>query len=120
MIITYKYDNVNNDCVYFYMVVIYDSMLTEPPSSIHCFRDVTLYSNIFLNTENLLECPKGTRSIYWKWIKQYGAHDFIEEILTYEENQSGIRVGKNRDVECNLINESSYINLINNLKRIIN
>ena len=50
------------------MVIIYDSILTEPPSSVSCFRDVTLYANIYLNGENLLRCPKGTRSIYWKWI----------------------------------------------------
>jgi hypothetical protein len=99
------------------MVIIYDSVLTEPPSSVHCFRDVTLYSNVFLNANNLLQCPKGTRSMYWRWIKKYGAHDFIEEILTSEEDQEGIYVGKNKKVNYKYINESNMSNLINELKR---
>jgi len=102
------------------MVVIYDSVLTEPPSSVHCFRDVTLYSNVFLNASNLLQCPKGTRSMYWKWIKKYGAHDFIEEILTYEENQEGIYVGKNKQINYELINEYTMKQIVYELKIIFN
>jgi len=101
------------------MVVIYDSVLTEPPSSVHCFRDVTLYSNVFLNASNLLQCPKGTRSMYWKWIKEYGAHDFIEEILTSEEYQEGIYVGKDKKVNFSFINESNLSLIINNLRYLI-
>jgi hypothetical protein len=106
-------------CVYFNMVVIYDSALTEPPSSIHCFRDVTMYNEVFLKNDNLLECPKGTRSLYWKWIKQYGAHDFVKELLIYEERQNGLRVGSNGDIEMACINEYSYRKLINILQSII-
>ena len=76
------------------MVVIYDCSLTEPPSSIHCFRDVTLYSKFFLKNDNVIVCPKGTRSLYWKWIKKYGAHDFVEDLILNHENQVGIEVGK--------------------------
>jgi len=97
------------------MVVIYDSVLTEPPSSVHCFRDVTLYSNIFLESENLIRCPKGTRSIYWSWIKQYGAHDFIEGLLTEEESQYGICVGENKNIHCSIINERNLSEIINKL-----
>ena len=95
------------------MVVIYDSVLTEPPSSVHCFRDVTLYSNVFLNASNLLQCPKGTRSMYWKWIKKYGAHDFIEELITEKEKEDGVYIGNNKDVNCNILNESNYFIIIN-------
>ena len=72
------------------MVIIYDCELTEPPSSIICFRDVTLFSKIFLNADNLIKCPKGTRSMYWEWIKGYGAHDFVGQLINYEEKQSGL------------------------------
>ena len=106
-------------CVYNFMVVIYDSMLTEPPSSVHCFRDLTLYSNVFLNTNNLLKCPKGTRSMYWKWIKRYGAHDFIEQIITEEENQGGILIGKHGSIKCSYLNESNYQQVMNVLKKLI-
>jgi hypothetical protein len=98
------------------MVVIYDSVLTEPPSSVHCFRDVTLYSNVFLNANNLIVCPKGTRSMYWQWIKKYGAHDFVDELLTEEESQWGIKVGDNKNINCKILNESNYGFIINKLK----
>ena len=100
------------------MIIIYDCELTEPPSSIHCFRDITLFSKIFLNADNLIKCPKGTRSMYWKWIKSYGAHDFVSELLKYEEKESGIVVAKsNANIKVDLINESNYGLIINNLKR---
>lgn len=98
------------------MVVIYDSLLTEPPSSVYCFRDVTLYVDVFLQKDNLLLCQKGTRSMYWRWIKQYGAHDFIKDILTIEEKENGIYVGSRRDVDVNVLNEKNYGNVINVLK----
>jgi hypothetical protein len=98
------------------MVIIYDCGLTEPPSSIHCFRDVTLYSEIFLKHDNLLKCPNGARTMYWNWIKSYGAHDFIQEILKYEEDQSGINVGKDGLIQISLLNEYNYTQLIEKIK----
>ena len=98
------------------MVIIYDSVLTEPPSSVHCFRDITLYVKIFLKKDNLLLCPKGTRSIYWKWIKQYGAHDFIDELLTESEKQNGLKVGINKNIDVNIVNEINYRKIINTIE----
>ena len=102
------------------MVVIYDCELTEPPSSIHCFIDVTLYSKVFLDCENLIKCPNGMKTAYWKWIKGYGAHDFIDQIILRNEKQEGLTVGKNDDIKYDVINETNYINLIAILKNIIN
>jgi len=100
------------------MVIIYDCELTEPPSSIHCFRDITLFSKIFLNADNLIKCPEGTRSMYWRWIKRYGAHDFIEQLLKYEEKQSGVIVARqNANIKINSINEFNYGTIISTLKR---
>ena len=98
------------------MVIIYDCGLTEPPSSIHCFRDVTLYAEIFLKHDNLLKCPNGTRAMYWNWMKSYGAHDFIQGILKYDEDQSGISVGKDGLIKINLLNEYNYSELIEKIK----
>jgi len=99
------------------MVVIYDSILTEPPSSTYCFRDVTLYSSVFLRFNNLIVCPKGTRSMYWKWIKKYGAHDFVDELILVDENQKGLTVGLGKEVHTKLINEYNYNDLIDKLKK---
>lgn len=95
------------------MVIIYDSVLTEPPSSIHCFRDVTLYVKVFFKEDNVLRCPKGTKTSYWKWIKRYGAHDFIDQLITCEEYQEGVLIGKEGQIVCDALSESNYQGIIN-------
>jgi len=94
------------------MVIIYDCQLTEPPSSVFCFRDATLYSEIFLKNDNLIKCPTGTRTMYWEWIKKNGAHDFVKDIILYEEEQEGIRIGCGDAINFSLLNESSLQDLI--------
>tara|TARA_X000001036_G_C20106911_1_gene573577 strand:+ start:29 stop:337 length:309 start_codon:yes stop_codon:yes gene_type:complete len=101
------------------MVVIYDCILTEPPSSVHCFRDVSLYSKTFLECDNLVECPKGTKTIYWKWLKGHGAHDFVDGLILRSEKQEGLTVGIDGHIKYDLINEENYINLIAILNNII-
>lgn len=102
------------------MVLIFDCELTEPPSSISCFRDVTLYSKVFLDCQNLIKCPRGTKTMYWNWIKGYGAHDFVDQIILKGERQEGMTIGKNGSVKFDVIDEYSYVNLIAILKNIIN
>ena len=68
------------------MNLIINSLFSEPPSEISCFRDVTLYGKTFIFDDVLIKCAKGTRSFYWKWLKNHGAHDFVScLILEHEE-----------------------------------
>jgi hypothetical protein len=78
------------------MKLIIDSVLSEPPSEISCFRDVTLYGKTFIFEDVLLSCKKGTRTLYWEWLKKHGAHDFISYLLTDEEKESGFRISNKR------------------------
>lgn len=66
--------------------------LCEPPSSISCFRDVTLYSSCFVNAPVLLETPRGMKDNYYTWLKNNGAYDFIEEIIERNEDY-GFKIG---------------------------
>ncbi len=72
------------------MNLIINSSLSEPPSEISCFRDVTMYSKILNFDGILLSCKKGTRSLYWNWLKAHGAHDYISYILKEEEKEDGV------------------------------
>jgi len=63
------------------MLVSISAHLTEPPSRVTCFRDVTLYSSCFLDNENLLECDPSCQDLYWRWLKRYGAWDFVKDIV---------------------------------------
>lgn len=78
------------------MKLIIDSALTEPPSEISCFRDITLYGKTFIFEDVLLRCKDGTRSFYWDWLKRHGAHDFISYLLKESENESGFTISNKR------------------------
>lgn len=77
------------------MKIILSGELSEPPSSINCFRDVTLYASCFLKADILVECEKGTRDMYYKWLKDHGAFDFIDGMIR-EGEERGFRIGPRR------------------------
>jgi len=72
--------------------IILQGELSEPPSSISCFRDVTLYASCFLRADILVECRQGTRDMYYKWLKRHGAFDFVDDIVRRRQEQ-GFRIG---------------------------
>ena len=77
------------------MPLIIEAALTEPPSEIACFRDVTLYASCFIKKRIVLECEESMKDIYWKWLKQYGAFDYITDIVEpFSESDISIRSSK--------------------------
>ena len=95
------------------MKLIISAFLCEPPSNITCFRDITLYGSVFVFDDVLLSCKKGTRTAYWNWLKNHGAHDFISYLITDGEDESGYTIGRNK---CNLnidrINYNNFMHFI--------
>lgn len=63
------------------MNLIIDADLTEPPSEISVFRDITLYSTMFLKMQVLLACDQDMKDLYWYWLKKFGAYDYIQQII---------------------------------------
>jgi hypothetical protein len=101
--------------------LIIDSSLSEPPSEISCFRDVTLYGKVFIFEDILVQCPTGTRSMYWKWLKQYGAHDFVSQLIKEDEFEPGFSLRCKRGNitidRLTAFNLSQVISVLNGLKR---
>ena len=90
------------------MVLRIFAPLSSPPSSPTLFRDTTLVANAFCNFDVVVECPRGTRSFYWTWLKARGAHDFIEE-LVLEGEAPGIYIGpKNANIRVDRLNYHTY------------
>lgn len=81
------------------MNLIIKSYLCEPPSSISCFRDVTLYGSVYIFEDILISCKKGTRTAYWNWLKRHGAHDYISYLILDHEEVEGFTIGKKK---CNI------------------
>ena len=69
------------------MLLILDAELSDPPSSRTCFRDATLYASIFTRADVLVECSPGTIDIYWKWLKNGGAMDFVDQLIRFGEER---------------------------------
>jgi len=98
--------------------VIFEAYLCEPPSSIHCFRDITLYTACFIKRNVLLECEKEQKDLYYKWLKNYGAYDFIDDIISINR-EKGYRVGRQKaNLKIEKINEHNLNYVINNLKKL--
>lgn len=71
------------------MKFLIDARLTEPPSEISVFRDITLYSKVFLKYDVLLECEEEVTDMYWYWLRNRGAFDYISDIVKFG-SESGI------------------------------
>jgi len=103
------------------MNLIIDSTLSEPPREISCFRDVTMYSKVFHFENVLLSCKMGTRSMYWNWLKNNGAHDFISYVLHEGELESGALIHPEKgDIVVDRINAFNLNYIITRLKKISN
>lgn len=86
------------------------SCFTEPPSEIACFRDVTLFAQTWVFEDVLLECPRGTRKLYWDWLKSHGAHDFISELIREGEGSCYYTIKPNTPANI-VVDRINYDNL---------
>lgn len=73
------------------MNLIIDADLTNPPSELSVFRDITLYSKVFLDLDVLLECESEHKDIYYYWLKNRGAFDYIDDFVNSDQ-EHGITI----------------------------
>jgi len=89
--------------------LIIDSSLSAPPSKVYCFRDLTLYAKCFAFDIVLLKCESGTRTFYRDWLKNYGAFDFVDDLILNHEKEHGFTIGT---TSCNInVDRICYENL---------
>ena len=101
------------------MNLLIEASLSEPPSEVSCFRDVTLYAKTFIFDDVLLVCESGTRSFYWEWLKRHGAHDYISYLAKAEEDINGLSIHpKTGDFIVDRINSWTLNSIIDYLNRI--
>lgn len=90
------------------MNLLIDESLVLPPSEIHCFRDVTLYSSVFRDLQILVESYQ--KDLVWRLMKHYGAFDFVEDIVE-PASEDGLVLGLSRG-RCNIcVSSINYENL---------
>ncbi|OHE85096.1 MAG: hypothetical protein A3G75_03560 [Verrucomicrobia bacterium RIFCSPLOWO2_12_FULL_64_8] len=76
------------------MTLIIRDALVNPPTWFASFRDLTLYCNVFLRIECVIESDDIDR--YYRWIKRRGGMDFVEEFV-----RPGTENGLRLDFELN-------------------
>lgn len=64
------------------MNLLIDGKLSLPPSSVSCFRDVTLYGTVFAQFDVLIETRNRNKDMIWHWLKQKGAADYVKDFVT--------------------------------------
>ena len=101
------------------MLIILDAELSDPPSSRSCFRDVTLYASIFVEADILVECSPWMIDPYWKWLKDGGAMDYVQDIVKFGEvNGYCIRRKCGGNLNIDRLNERSLNRVITTLGRL--
>lgn len=89
-------------------MLIIDAELTAPPSEVVLFRDITLFSHVFLKKTTVIECRKDERDFYYKWLKDKCAWDYVEDFVN-PLTEEGISM---RPRKANIIvNKIDYNNL---------
>ena len=81
------------------MKLLIDGKLSFPPSEISCFRDVTLYGSVFGNFDILIESRNRNKDIIYKWLKQNGSFDFVDDIVPHN-TEKGVSLSYKK--RCNI------------------
>lgn len=71
------------------MTLIIRDQLVNPPTWFSSFRDLTLYCNLFLHLEIVLESDDA--DLYYRWIKPRGGMDFVEDFVR-PGTEDGVRL----------------------------
>ena len=96
-------------------MVIIDAELTAPPSEVSLFRDITLYSNCFLEQKVVIECMREERDYYYKWLKDKCAWDYVEDMIRPRTEEGfSLRI-KRANVVVPRISYQNYVEIIKRL-----
>jgi len=66
--------------------------LSEPPTEHLSFRHLTYKAKVSLLMDVLIEVDQEMKDSYWSYMRRTGMLDFIEQMVTPEEKEDGIRV----------------------------
>lgn len=62
-------------------MLIINGHLMFPPSEVSCFRDITLYVNVFIKTPVLVQADPAHVDSCYHYMLQTGSFDFVDDIV---------------------------------------
>ena len=101
-------------------LIISASLSENPPSDPLFFRYLTLAAHTSLYLDCLLETEQEMKDNYYRFLLKQGLFDYIEEIITIPENESGIRLATELNfpltIKTKAIRSDNVINLLGQIK----
>ena len=73
-------------------LIISASLSTDPPSEGLYFRFLTMIAKKDLNYDVALETDRELIDFYYHFLKKRGWYDFVDGLVTPEENEEGVRI----------------------------
>jgi len=73
-------------------LIISANLSTDPPSEGLYFRLLTMVAQKDLDYDIALEADKELIDFYYHFLKKRGWYDFIDGLITPEENEEGVRI----------------------------
>ena len=83
--------------------LIISAPIINPPTESLAFYYLTMTTKRQLNFSNLLEVDKEEKDIYYKYIKRLRIHDFVDQLVTPEEFELGIRIDTDHNFPLTVI-----------------
>lgn len=74
------------------MVLLINADLINPPTSLQCFRTLTLVAKIYCSYDVLVESISD-KDLYYRFLKKHGCMDFVDDIVSLGE-ESGTRIDR--------------------------
>ena len=95
------------------MNLIIEACLSEPPTEVLPFRDLTWEAKNKLGANVLIECSSDMKDMYWHFMRRRGMLDFVEDILSIEEKEEGTRLVPSFEIDIfNYVPPSIEVNRI--------
>jgi hypothetical protein len=102
------------------MKLIIAATLSEPPSESLPFRHVTLESHVQLQMDCLVEVERQMKDAYYRYLLNRGLLDWVEELVTPEERESGLRIASEKrkpmTIQVQSITFDNYIEIIDRIR----
>ena len=73
-------------------LIIVSTLLDTPPSDNLAIRYVTMEAKSGLNLPVLIEVEQDMKDLYYSYMKKLGLMDFVDQYVTPEESEEGIRI----------------------------
>lgn len=92
--------------------LIFVEDIVEPPSEHLAIRSLCLFLTLKSDIDFLFETTADMKDLYFHWIKRIGMHDFISELVVFEEKVQGYRISIDKCVNpCLIVDRIDYSNL---------